>query len=147
MRRIGVLLAVLATVAPVTALPVDAKGTVRVQQADGSARVYNDVTIKAGNQRLLITTADGKGTLIVNRAACTMTNNMMRCLPYTLILQQDGKTKPLDFQQGTVYINTSDAKQHLPLSSTEVPPNGILMAISTKIGAFVTLTGTLDGKP
>ena len=147
MRRIGVLLAVLATVAPVTASPVDAKGTVRVQQADGSARVYNDVTIKAGNKRLLITTADGKGTLIVNRAACTMTNNMMRCLPYTLILQQDGKTKPLDFQQGTVYINTSDAKQHLPLSSTEVPPNGILMAISTKIGTFVTLTGTLDGKP
>ncbi|MBV8602232.1 MAG: hypothetical protein JO359_11775 [Candidatus Eremiobacteraeota bacterium] len=145
-RIVGLLLAAAAfiVVVPVAA---GAKGTMRVQQADGSVQTYEDEAIKAGNKRLLITTADGKGTLLIERAACTMANKMLRCLPYSMTLQQNGKTRALDFQQGTVYINQTETKQHLPLSSTEVPPNGILMGISTKIGTFVSMTGTLDGKP
>jgi hypothetical protein len=122
-----------------------AKGMVRVQQADGSVQEYPNVTIKlVRNKALYLTTEDGKGTLVVYRAACSLVDKIQRCLPYSAELAQGGTTKPLDFKDGTVYGNLTDTKQTLPFSSTELPPNGILMLFKTKIGTYVTASGTID---
>jgi hypothetical protein len=122
----------------------DAKGTVRVQQSDGSTQVYSNVTLRIVKQTLRITTADGKGTLIVTKAACSFEGDLMRCLPYELVLDQGGGEHPLDFEKGTLYWNQTGTKQQLSLSSTQVPPNGVLGLLLTKKGTIIAISGVID---
>jgi hypothetical protein len=124
--------------------PASATGTLRIQQHDGSTKTYQDVKIRVSQQKLRITSADGEGTLVISKAACSYTGKLMVCLPYTLSLEQNGKSNPLDFYNGTVYINTGSEKAPLPFSSQQVPPNGIVFAMHSKIGTVVTLEGKLD---
>jgi hypothetical protein len=124
----------------------DAKGTVRVQQSDGSTQTYSDVSLRIVGQTLRITTQDGKGTLIVTKAACSFEGDLMRCLPDQLVLEQGGDTHPLDFQRGTLYWNNTDTKQQLSLSSTQLPPNGVLGLLLTKKGTIIAISGLIDGK-
>lgn len=141
MARLIVALVLLATVT-VPSL-AQAKGTMRVQQSDGSVQVYDNVNLAVSGRSLQITTADKKGTLIVTDAACTLVDNVLRCLPQTVRLRQNGE-KQLDFARGTVYFNTTDAQQQLTRSSTQIPPNGVLASLVSPRGTYVTLSGTLD---
>ena len=125
-------------------LPANATGTMRIEQSDGSSRTYKDVKIRVSQQKLRVTSADGVSTLIISKAACSFVGKIMRCLPYTLSIEQNGKTTPLDFYNGTIYINTGDKDHALPYSSQQMPPNGIVFAMHSKIGTIVTLTGKLD---
>ncbi|HME81415.1 MAG TPA: hypothetical protein VKF82_05015, partial [Candidatus Eremiobacteraceae bacterium] len=109
---------------------VDAKGTVTVQQSDGSTQQYNNVTIVIANKALRVTTADGVGTLVIDKAACSYVGNLQMCLPYSMTLDQGGGTHPLDFQRGTVYVNLTDSKQPLSNSSMQLPPQGILLSLT-----------------
>ncbi len=61
-------------------------------------------------------------------------------------LQQGGQTRALDFQRGTIYYNKSDAKQTLTYSSQQLSPNGILGALRSSKGTYVTFSGTLDSR-
>jgi hypothetical protein len=122
----------------------DAKGTVRVEQSNGAKQVYSDVTLRVVNQTLRITTADGKGTLIVKRAACTFQGGLMVCLPYELVLAQGGDEHPLDFQRGTLYYNNTNTKQQLSLSSEQLPPHGLLGLLLTKKGTIIAISGVVD---
>ena len=126
------------------ALTAHATGTVHVQQDDGSMQVYPNATIRVSNKTLRITTADKKGTLIIDKAACSFIGAVMRCLPYDMTLDQGGGATPLDFQRGTVYLNPTGDKQPLPLTSNQLPPHGILLSLTTKIGTIVNVTGTID---
>ena len=121
----------------------DAKGTVRVQQSDGSVQLYENATIAVVNKTLQIATADGKGTIIINDAACSYVGKLMRCLPYRYALEQDG-THQLDFEYGTIYYNPTDTKQQLTYSSQTLEPQGVLIAVKSKKGTYLTVTGTLD---
>jgi hypothetical protein len=121
-----------------------ASGTTRVQQADGSVQIYDDVSIVYANQALRITSADNKGTLIISKGACSYVGQLQRCYPYEMTLAQNGGEHPLDFERGTVYYNPTDTPQALPLSSTQVPPKGIICFIKTKRGTFIAIHGTLD---
>jgi len=121
-----------------------AKGTVTVQQSDGSTQTYNNVSIVIANKTLRVTTADGVGTLVIDKAACSYVGNLQMCLPYSMTLDQGGGSHPLDFQRGTVYANLTDSKQPLSQSSMQLPPNGIMLSLTTKIGTIVNLTGTID---
>ena len=126
------------------AAAADAKGTVRVQLANGSTQTYSDVTIKIAQQTLHVTTADGAGTLVIDKAACSYAGELQRCLPYSMTLDQGGGSHPLDFQSGTVYLNLTDSNQTLPLSSLQLPPRGILLGLKTKIGTYISLSGVVD---
>jgi hypothetical protein len=120
-----------------------AKGTMRVQQSDGSVQLYNNVNLAVAGRALKITTADKKGTLIVDDAACSLVEAIMSCIPDRVRLQQNG-THDLDFARGTIYFNTTDSRQQLKYSSTQLPPSGILGTLISQRGTYVTLTGTLD---
>jgi hypothetical protein len=123
----------------------DAKGIVVVQQHNGPVQQYNDVNIVIlDNTALKITSADGVGTLVINKAACSYVGELQMCLPYTMTLDQGGGTHPLDFERGTVYVNLTDMMQPLALSSTQLPPRGILLSIRTKVGTIVNMSGTID---
>jgi uncharacterized membrane protein len=127
--------------------PAAAEGVVRIQQNDGSVQVYSNVSIHlVKNKALTIATADGKGKLIVDKAACSYEGELQRCLLYGVWLDQGGTTKQVDLQQGTVYVNLTAEKQQLPLSSQQLPPKGIVLALSTKVGTYISLNGIIDGE-
>jgi hypothetical protein len=121
-----------------------ATGTVRVQQSSGSVQLYPNSRIEINNKDLRITTADKKGTLVIDDAACSFVGQVMRCLPYSMALNQGGGLHPLDFQRGTVYLNLTDVKQPLPLTSKQLPPHSIMLSLTTKIGTIVDVTGQID---
>lgn len=124
-----------------------AKGTVRVQQPNGSVQTYDNASFRVVGRTMQIMTNDKAGTLIINDAACSMGDNkILTCLPYAMELKQGGQTRQLDFHRGTVYYNRSDTKQNLSRSSTQLPPNGVLGALKSKRGTYVTFSGTLDSK-
>ena len=120
-----------------------AKGTMRVQQADGSVQLYENVTLAVKGRQLLITTDNKKGTVIIDDAACTVTDGVTTCIPERVQLKQHG-TQPLDFERGTVYFNATDTTQQLKYSSTQLPPNGVLGSLKSPKGTYVTWSGTLD---
>jgi hypothetical protein len=121
-----------------------ASGTMQVQQTDGSTQTYKNVSVVISNKTLRLTSADKQGTLVVDRAACSFLGKVMRCLPESMTLDQGGGAQRLDFQSGTVYLNSTDTKQPLPATSQQLPPNGIMLSMTTKIGTIVNLTGTID---
>lgn len=125
--------------------PALATGTLRKQESDGDVTVYNNVSVKVVHRTLRITSADGKGTLVINQAACSYVDQIQRCYPLKVSLEQGGVTKPLDLKHGTIYVNTSGTAQQMPLSSQQLPPNGILLSLTTDIGTYVTMTGKVDG--
>lgn len=121
-----------------------ALGTARIQQADGAVKTYANVYIRIANKSMTITSADRKGTLVLQKAACSMVGDLMRCYPYSATLNQHGAVRPISLITGTVWLNPSDVKHQLPKSSTQLPPRGVLLSLKTKKGTYVSVTGTID---
>ena len=123
---------------------VEAKGLVKVQQADGSIQNYPDSTLYVVGKTLKITTADKKGTLIITDAACSLADKLLRCLPYAVVLKQNG-TFPIAITGGSIYFNPTREKQSMKYSSMQIPPNGVLAVMRSQHGTYVTISGQLDG--
>jgi hypothetical protein len=121
-----------------------ATGTVRIQQRDGDSKTYSNVRIVVFNDSMTITSSDGVGTLVLGKAACTKVGELLRCLPYDATLEQHGASTHVPLKSGTVWLNPSSTTQQLSLSSTQLPPRGVLLSIQTKAGTFVSLTGIVD---
>ncbi len=124
--------------------PARAEGTARIQQADGTVNTYHNVKIKIVQKTLTMTSPDGKGTLMIYRAACSYQGDILACLPTGTTLIQGGTVKPIKLVSGTVYANMTGEPHNLAMSSTKVPAHGILMSLKTEHGTYVTLNGTLD---
>lgn len=125
--------------------PTLAEGTLRSQESTGTVRLYPNVTIKVVHQTLRITSHDGKGTLVINQAACAYDGALERCTPQKVTLVQGGVTKMIDLKNGTIYVNPTEQTQQMPLSSQQLPAHGILLSFNTERGTYVTMTGTVDG--
>ena len=121
-----------------------AKGTVTVQQVDGSVQSYPNSSIRVVNKTLQLVSPDGKGTLVIKDAACSYVEQLLRCLPYTAVLTQKGN-HPIPIAQGAIYFNTTNQKQQLKYSSTQVGANSVYGLVKTVHGTYVTIIGALDG--
>lgn len=128
------------------ALPAQAAGTVRVQQSDGSVQVYRDVSINIIGKTLRATTADRKGSLLIDRAACSNSGKLQTCLVYHVMLDQGGSTRPIDLAIGTAYLNVTNGTQQLPLSSTKIAPNNVVIAMRTYAGTYLSMSGSIDSR-
>jgi hypothetical protein len=143
-RRSLAVLLLLSALGLWSAAPAGAMGTVRVMQHDGTIRYYTDVTIHFRHDRLRLISHDGKGAIVIDRAACSYIGDIERCLPIDVMLDQDGALRPMDLAGGTIFVNNTDAVQELPLSSKQIPPHGILLSIKTKRGTYISLAGAID---
>jgi len=126
------------------AAPARASGTITIVQSDGETNTYPDAAIKIIHSALYVTSADGKGTLVVNKAACSYQADLMVCFLTNATLVQSGKTSALDFQRGTVYINLTDDSQPMAMTTTKVGPHSILLSFTTKRGTYVSASGRID---
>lgn len=143
MLRLTALLAVLTLFALHTAT-ARATGTLQINDSDGDRNTYTGVTVNVFSGSLFVTSADGKGTLVVNRAACSYQGKIIVCLPTSVILVQKGTSNALALTIGTVYLNYTGEAQPLTLSSEKLPAHAVLLSFRTASGTYVTLRGTLD---
>jgi len=124
--------------------PAGATGTAVVQQRDGSAKTYTNVSIRLAREELALTTSDGAGTLVIAKASCTKVGALVKCLPYDATLFQNGGKQRIPLSSGTVWLNPTTAKQSLPASSAQLGPHGVAIVMTSKAGTFLSLTGTVD---
>jgi hypothetical protein len=139
LKRCAAVLAIAAAVPTIA----QARGSVRIQQIDGRIEIYQGVRLKLTGDTLRVASADGVGTLVVSKAACTVVDELQRCLPYALILHQHG-THTIMFDHGTVYFNTTNESHQLPHSSKTIPAGGVLALLKTHRGTYISITGRLD---
>jgi hypothetical protein len=121
-----------------------AKGTVRVEQHDGTVQMYDDIGIRIVGDTIRVFSRDNRDTLIISHAACTYVGEIQRCLPYRLTLRRNGTDHAIGFDHGTVYFNLRAAALPLPRSSTQLPPNGVLVFVRTARGTSIAVDGTID---
>lgn len=133
----------LVAVASVT-VAAQAEGTVTVRQSNGQTNVYDRVAIKIIHSALYVTSRDGKGTLVINKAACSYQGDVMVCFVTSATLVQSGETGPLDLKRGTVYLNLTGDEQSLPMTSMKLPARGIWLSLTTDRGTYIGMTGRLD---
>lgn len=124
--------------------PASATGTVIIAYADGGSKLYHNVRITVWNESMAITSADGQGTVVLGKASCTKVDELVRCLTYDATLFQNGGKLHIPLQSGTVWLNPTRDYQPLSHSSAEIPPRGVLLAVKTRRGTEVTMTGTVD---
>lgn len=127
-----------------SALSAGATGTMTLVHANGQTETYDDVEIKVIHRALYLTSADAKGTIVIDRAACSYQGKLMVCLATGATLVQSGETSPLDFKRGTVYLNDTDDYQALVASTTKVAPHSVMVSFVTQRGTALALTGRID---
>jgi hypothetical protein len=136
--------AVLAALFGTSTLPALATGTMRVQHKNGTVQTYTDVYIRILDNEMTLTSNDGKGTVVIGKAACTKIGELIQCLPYDAMLEQNGNEARIALQSGTVWLNPTATNQPLSYSSQSLPSHGVLMAVKTKSGTYVSLSGIVD---
>jgi hypothetical protein len=145
MVRLSIALPLVCALGVFATQPAQATGTLRVQQSDGTVQVYPDVVIRLiSHKAMTITSADGKGVVKIDQAACSYAGQLRNCLLYHMEWIQSGQLHPINLVRGTIYVNLTAQRQGLPLSSTQLPPNGVLLSFTTKRGTTVSMTGTID---
>lgn len=132
------------TMVAVTGTPARAIGTMTIAHQDGDVDKYDDVEVKVLSGSLFLTSDDGDGTIVINKAACAYQGKIIVCLPTSAVLVQDGEAGPLDITTGTIYLNYTDEAQPLSRSSAKLPAHSVMVAFSTKKGTSVSATGTID---
>jgi hypothetical protein len=142
--RTIVTIAVLAALFGASIAPGLATGTLRVQHKNGSVQTYTDVYIRILDDEMTLTSNDGKGTVVIGKSACTKIGELIQCLPYDATLEQNGSEARIPLANGTVWLNPTATRQPLSLSSQSLPSHGVLMAVKTKSGTYVSLSGTVD---
>ena len=119
-------------------------GTVTIQQTDGSTQTYSDVVVKVIHNILYVSSADGKGTMIISRAACAYQGQILVCLPTAMTLSQNGAVNPIKLRKGTLYVNLTDQTQQLAASTMKMSPHSIILSMETKVGTYVNVSGAID---
>lgn len=125
-------------------VPAGATGTITIHHSDGTLSSYKDVDVRVLSGSLFLTSEDGDGTIVVNRAACSYQGKIIVCLPTSAALVQDGASHALDLKSGTIYMNYDDSAQPMSRSSAKLPAHSILLALSTRNGTVISVRGRID---
>jgi hypothetical protein len=141
MKRLAILFLILAAGLPSV---VYATGTARIQQPDGNVKTYQNVRIAFHRHQMSVTSADGVGTIVFGKAACTAIGSLVRCYPYDAVLMQHGSELHIAIKNGTAWLNPTTSAEKIPNSSQEIPAHGVVLSIETKRGTLVSLNGTAD---
>jgi len=122
-----------------------AAGTTRIQHRDGDSSEYRNVRVTIDHYALRLTSTDGKGVLAIAIVGCVKMGELHRCQPGGAEYRRNGEVRALDITSGTLYFNPTDVKQALPLSSTQVPPHGVILALRTVHDTYLSATAKIDG--
>jgi hypothetical protein len=121
-----------------------ATGTISIHHAASGSKSYDDVEIRVFSGSLFLTSDDGDGTIVVTRAACSYQQKIIVCLPTAAALVQDGKSSDLALKRGTIYLNYTGTAQPMSFSSSKLPANSVMLALTLDNGTLINLRGRID---
>jgi hypothetical protein len=121
-----------------------AKGIVRINQADGTEQRYAGSIIRLAGNRIRVFSPDSRDRLTISQTACSYVGEVERCLPDEVRLRRNGTDHVIGFDRGSVYFNPTAVPQPLPRSSTQLPPNGVLVFVRTVRGTSIAVRGIAD---
>jgi hypothetical protein len=127
--------------------PAGATGSIRIQQGNGSVKMYAGVTFKVKKRTLTLTSADKVSSVVISGADCAPDVDIVRCTGGGFSLLQDGARHMIPFKAATFYFNVSDQDRSLPLSTTKIAAHSVVFAVETAKGTDVTGSGQLDEEP
>jgi hypothetical protein len=119
-------------------------GVVNVQRSDGTTSTYPGALITFVGKTLHVRSADEKGTMVIERDACSYRGPVVMCLPTRFLLRQNGSERPINLESGTVYLNLTNRTQTLPFSSQRLSGRSILLSVHTQRGTSISVNGTID---
>lgn len=121
-----------------------ATGTLSIHRSTGSSSSYNDIEIKVFSGSLFLTSNDGRGTIVITRAACSYQGKILVCYPLFAALVQGGESSALNLKSGTIYFNDTNEDQQLSSSTRKLPANSIMAALSLRDGTLINAQGQMD---
>ena len=127
-----------------TAAPSGATGTLRVQHLDGKIKTYQHVRVLVKDESMALVSADGKGYLVLGKAACTLIGKNLRCALYDGTLLQFGQKTHVALKDGTLWLNPGKTAEQIADSSVKLAPHGVWLSVVSKKGLHATLSGTAD---
>jgi hypothetical protein len=122
-----------------------ATGTTRIEQANKGVTVYHHTRFTIDNRALSLTSPDGKAELTIALIGCVKAGELHRCQPGGAEYRKNGAVRAIDITSGMLYFNPTGQKQPLSLSSTQVPPHGVILTIHTARGTYLSATAKIDG--
>jgi hypothetical protein len=125
-------------------IAASAQGTITITHVKGDVESYPNAKVQIVHSTVNVTAADGKGTLVIYRAACRYQGEVMVCLPTAVSVVESSGVHALNLLSGTVFLNLTGTTQQLSLSTTKLPPNGVLMTLQTKRGTYINVVGQID---
>jgi hypothetical protein len=126
-------------------LDASASGEVSMQQFDGSTQSSEHVGMKLVGLTLLLSSPNHKDVLEIETDACSYPAGVERCLPYKTTLRRDGRAHVIELERGSVFVNMTDAIEHLPHSSQVLAPRHVIVHLHTVRGTYISAQGALDG--
>jgi len=123
----------------------DATGTTRIQHRDSDVTDYRHTRFTIDNHALSLTSPDGKAKLTIALIGCVKTGELHTCQPGGAEYRKNGAVRAVNITSGTLYFNPTGEKLPLSLSSTQVPPHGVILTIHTARGTYLSATGKIDG--
>jgi hypothetical protein len=145
---LGTVFALAIALQAVAGAPVSATGIAHFQRANGTSDSYPGVLIHATRESgVSIVSSDGKGVFHINLAACSFDGTLRRCFVTGVTLQQDGASKPVPIQTGTLYVNSTPSAQAWPHTTHRIPPSGLGLTMLTDKDTVITVRGTIDRTP
>jgi hypothetical protein len=121
-----------------------ATGTINILRHNGTHDSYSDVEVKIFSGSLFLTSDDGDGTIVVTRSACSYQGEIVVCLPTSAALVQEGESDALALKTGTIYVNYTSAARALSHSSTKLPANSVMVALTLQDGTYINMRGKID---
>jgi hypothetical protein len=122
-----------------------ATGTTRIQHSESNITDYRNTRFTIDNRALSLTSPDGRAELRITLVGCVKAGELHRCRPGGAEYRKNGAVRAVNIASGTLYFNPTGQEQPLSLSSTQVPPHGVILTIHTARGTYLSATGKIDG--
>ncbi|MGD1065907.1 MAG: hypothetical protein ABR975_03755, partial [Vulcanimicrobiaceae bacterium] len=135
------LVLLLALGAALLPLPAPAQGEVRIEQRDGSNKVYPGVHIDAKGDTVTFSLANAEHTLVVAGAHCSREDGVRMCSSADVWLERYGVSEELRVTKSYVFVNDTHKMLHVKGSRVDLSPNTLMVEILTQRGTYITGRG------
>jgi hypothetical protein len=125
-------------------LAAQAQGEVRIEQRDGSNKVYPGVRIDAKGDTVTFSLENTAHTLVVVGSHCAREGGVRVCSSADVWFDRYGVNEELRVTKSYVFVNDTHTMLHVKGSRVDLSPNTVMVEILTQRGTYITGRGWID---
>jgi hypothetical protein len=124
-------------------IPSLANGLVRIEQSDGSSKVYHGVEIANTDAAVYFVPASSE-ELIIQKRGCTSEDQIQVCPTPDVEFSRYGVIEDLLVSHAFLFVNTTQQSHQIRKSRVTLSPNTLMVEILTSKGTFIRALGIVD---